>query len=641
MLSPPHETIYRDRYNIGSASAHQELLDVGSSSDGDSLVLSPGHEAVGNGQVPQALPGQAHEGSTPASSASAASSVVTAPVASQSAVAPSPLSSTSDSPPTGSPNPSATTSAVSLTSSPSSAQSTSSITPSPVSETQSTPTTPSSSDSALPSPSSDAAHTPSQSSSSLSSTLSSVQSSPTSAGPTAAAINNSRNGHGAPFWVGISLIAVAGVAAIIALFIWWLRIRKRSSRRPWETRWRWGRLNSYRFPDDAVSASGAGASWWQPHGDRDVGEPRRSTSNLPSPQMAACEPTLPAIAMTSPFSHGPYPTLRRLPLELRPSDSSVPGIVQDIGSLQVANLVAGDILTSGDESSRPTTVLDDVGTPRELSAMFKPRYLSLNGSGGLDVPWAPTPPPEQSPLQEQALNTTAPLNPNRWKERLEGSATQNAEPLTQGPQPGVIETWRDSLRNNIASAFGAFTATAPARPDVTTYDWRMTTPMVMRAASVASTTSKPWSLEETHDGAGVVHIRDVPAAPASVPSLGSTPLPTPPGLRSPPTSALIPPRLPHLPPPAVPRTSGSSRSVSTRRLHGSRHQNPLVRSPSSSARSATSVGSEMSRASGAARWSRLSEKEEAARRALRQRRRRSVSTARRRTRSSVRGGALA
>ena len=58
-------------------------------------------------------------------------------------------------------------------------------------------------------------------------------------------------------------------------------------------------------------------------------------------------------------------------LELRLSDTSVPGLMQDVGdSLRIANLVVGDILTSVDESSRPSTALDDVGTPRESSAMF-------------------------------------------------------------------------------------------------------------------------------------------------------------------------------------------------------------------------------------------------------------------------------
>jgi hypothetical protein len=353
--------------------------------------------------------------------------------------------------------------------------------------------------------------------------------------------------------------------------------------------------------------------------------------------------------------------------------------MQDVGSLHVANLVAGDILTSGDESSRPSTVLGDVGTPREPSVMLKPRYLSLNGSG-LDVPWIHTPStePEPEPVMQMERETqydaTAPLNYNRWKERLERSSPQPAD-----PQPGTIEAWRDSLRNNISSVLGAFTSAtsasastpAPVRPSVTAYDWQQSAPAVARATSAASTTSKPWTLEETHDGAGIVHIRGVPNPfiPGASSSLslssgsssgggGSRSRALPPTPSPLPRASLIPPRLSHFPPmPQVPRTS-PARSTSTRRQHGSRRQRrrALMRRASSSlsyassgasasvaGSEATSVGSDMSRASGVtavARWARLSQKEEAARRALRQRRLRSVdgSSVRKRTRGRGDGG---
>ena len=447
-------------------------------------------------------------------------------------------------------------------------------------------------------------------------------------------------------------------------------MRKRTHRRPWESHWSWGRgrAESYKFPEDAISSSGPSESWWQPHRDRDVGEPRRSTSHLLSSSHGTStgrrELQLPAMVAMSPFTHGPYPTVRPLPLELRLSDSSVPGLMQDVGgSLRVANLVAGDILTSGDESSRPPTALDDVGTPREFSAMFKPRYLSLNGSG-LDVPWIQTPPAEPEPepkrLGMPVELTTPPLNNNnRWKERLERSFAKPVE--SQDPPSGTIEAWRDSLRNNIASAFGALSSAtpAPARARVTSYDWQhaaatATTPAVARAMSIASTASKPWTLEETRDGAGIVHIRGVPDPTTSalfsssrgngsraLPPTPSGGLPCPP----PPRASLIPPILPHLLPPMphVPCSSTSiARTSSTKGEHGSRRRRPRsrVRRAESSASEATSVGSDMSRSSmsgatSVARWMRLSEKEEAARRALRQRRRmQSIGSARKRTRAS-------
>ena len=177
----------------------------------------------------------------------------------------------------------------------------------------------------------------------------------------------------------------------------------------------------------------------------------------------------------SPFTHGPYPTVRPLPLEPRHSDMSIPSLMQDVGgSLCFANLVAGDILTSGDGSSRAP---DDVGSPRESIAMFKPRYLSLNGSG-LDVPWVPTPTAEPSSQQElerkregMLMDPTSSLNDNRWKER---SSARSAE--SQDPATGTIEGWRNSLRHNITNPFGVFTSAVPAlvRTRVTTYDWQHT-----------------------------------------------------------------------------------------------------------------------------------------------------------------------
>ena len=345
---------------------------------------------------------------------------------------------------------------------------------------------------------------------------------------------------------------------------------------------------------------------------------------------------------------GPYLTVRPLPLELRHSDTSVPGVMQDIGSLRVANLVAGDILTSGDESSRPPTALDDVGTPRESSVMLKPRYLCLDGSG-LDVSWVLTP---QSPLQPEPnrppplppphsvnLKLITPLSGNDWKERLERSSGQPTE--SPDTLPGAIETGRDSRRNNIANALGMFTSTTsvPAtRLGSRNYDIGDPNAEVAHAASTMSVTSQPWIPQ----GAGIAYIHGVRNAAPSANSIttgvarrtGRSPLPTPTSscqARSAPLrESLVPPRLPYLPPlPQVPHTK-TARSKSTKGQHGSRRLHRVVRCSSSSASSATSVGSDMSRSSGGvsmARWVRLSEKEEAARHALRQRRLRSVSSA--------------
>ena len=113
------------------------------------------------------------------------------------------------------------------------------------------------------------------------------------------------------------------------------------------------------------------------------------------------------------FVHGPYPIVCLLPRELRRLNTSVPGLTQDVGgALHVANLVVGDILTSGDELSRPLTVLDVVvGTAREDCAVFKPCYLNLNRSGGLDVPWITAPPCRSRGVEARATEAVARLGP--------------------------------------------------------------------------------------------------------------------------------------------------------------------------------------------------------------------------------------
>ncbi|KAI0283816.1 hypothetical protein BC826DRAFT_1110008 [Russula brevipes] len=80
---------------------------------------------------------------------------------------------------------------------------------------------------------------------------------------------------------------------------------------------------------------------------------------------------------------------------------------------------------------------------------------------------------------------------------------------------GTIEAWRDSLQSNIVNALGVFTsaalapAQATAHPSITAYDWQQH-PAVERTPSSTSTSSKLWTLEETRDGADIVHIRGIP-----------------------------------------------------------------------------------------------------------------------------------
>ena len=207
--------------------------------------------------------------------------------------------------------------------------------------------------------------------------------------------------------------------------------------------------------------------------------------------------------------------------------------------------------------------LSTMSARRASPARCSTTLPSLNGSGsGLDVPWIQTPPAEPEPGprplgQAMLMHPTSSLNNSRWKERLKRSSAKPVE----AQDPPTIEGWRDSLRNNIANTFGVFTPPAlAARPNVTTYDWQHSaapTPAIARAVSIASSaTSRPWTLEETHDGAGIVHIRGVldPAPTLSLHSSsrsnGSRALPPTP-------SSILPLPLPRasLMPPVLPRSS--------------------------------------------------------------------------------------
>ncbi|KAF8626679.1 hypothetical protein AX15_004766 [Amanita polypyramis BW_CC] len=189
-----------------------------------------------------------------------------------------------------------------------------------------------------------------------------------------------------PIYVGIAVGTIAGIACLTALIAWWIRIRSHVKRRrlygdtdvPWalsesadsgleEAR----NMTQTRSNLESVGLGGpedlAHAGAWEPRGDRDVGEPRRSESypnssanssghfapfvHDPYPCRAAPailgqhDTFLPSI---QPFQNARYPNARPLPSYLRSVDSSHSGSVDDhtagssLGPLRVANLLPGD-----------------------------------------------------------------------------------------------------------------------------------------------------------------------------------------------------------------------------------------------------------------------------------------------------------
>ncbi|KAF8637137.1 hypothetical protein AX17_003041 [Amanita inopinata Kibby_2008] len=200
-----------------------------------------------------------------------------------------------------------------------------------------------------------------------------------------------------PIYAGIILGTIAGIAFLTALIAWWIRMRAYAKRRrlyqnagvPWaRSEGSDGGLEeagdaTLSHSDlDSIGLDGgedlAQAQAWEPRGDRDVGEPRRSesysnTSGGSSRLFGsyACDPYAPQATHANQYQHShnlplnqlfqnmPYPHPRSLP-SLQSVDSNVSGSVDDqssgrnLGPLRVANLMPGD--RSG-ATSRATTAL--------------------------------------------------------------------------------------------------------------------------------------------------------------------------------------------------------------------------------------------------------------------------------------------
>jgi len=490
--------------------------------------------------------------------------------------------------------------------------------------------------------------------------------------------------HRPSFYAGLAFAGFAILVIVGLLFLWWLRVRtpcRRSETLSW--------TNGQCLGDNQQTEQptrGMMAGWW----GRRVGKITRTNQSHRLPQGSSVDPFMdpPAAA----FRESPYPTIRTLPLEMQNSCLSVRDIRQDVGELQVANLVSGDIVSSGDETSRHTSMeitVSEFGTPRELSTDIRPRYLGVD-DGGLTTPW--------TPLQ---LRRTG-----RWKARLEADRHSTDDELDLKkdfwvpPLPRPIapvakmaqgssqpSTWTNSLKANFANALNIF-STGPSShrerhavppPTFRCEIGRMSNGCSSNTFPLSRSSimmSKPWTFEETGNGAGIVHIRSIPSHPstllAPVDEMGmylggfferdvayTAMAGPPPVLRKPGRRAQFSERPPYVSSPsASSQQSTASKSISVysrargrrsdryerdlpplapfardaglaspgvRRLAVSRLKPSIISRHSSSAKSATSVGSDMTRTSSCStRFSKLTEREKAARRALRKRRKRPI-----------------
>ena len=283
-----------------------------------------------------------------------------------------------------------------------------------------------------------------------------------------------------PVYAGIVLGTIAGVACITALFAWWVRIRSHAKRRrlygdkdvPWalsengdsgleEAR----DMTQTRTNLESIGLGGredlAEVEAWEPRGDRDVGEPRRSENYAHSsgpfmhlalePHPCRAVPTIPGqhdsiLSFIQPCQNGPYPGARPLPSYLQSIDSSYSGSVDDdsaassLGALHVANLLPGDRSAA---TSRATTALGMNHHTYSSGTDDFDDLLKAEGRSTLDHPaysWTRSVPKETPEHYEQPDTTP---EPEGWTSSLKSIFTVMASNLSI--RGGSIENSEDIL----------------------------------------------------------------------------------------------------------------------------------------------------------------------------------------------------
>ncbi|KAJ7577019.1 hypothetical protein C8J56DRAFT_1171286 [Mycena floridula] len=331
-----------------------------------------------------------------------------------------------------------------------------------------------------------------------------------------------------PLYIAIILGTIAVISCIAALIAWFFRLRSHRKRCddspivPWaksdpcsEEKLEEGKFVGSGQP--GISEADMAFHSWEPRGDRDVGEPKRSASYfIKSPVKAS--------PFVDPFGDGhqvaplsesvayPFPPQYPVPAQLSNNDTgdSIPiHSANSLGTLQVANMVPGD--QSAFSSRAPTALglrMDEFGTPREMT---RPRFLGLNGEG-LDVPWK-----LPSPLLTDPETTRT-----NWDHLPPLPMPGEAGHYHREPEGPEDAGWTSSIKYNLVQAFNAVAASFPsASGHITLSDDDALTPVpqrrIARPRSVfysqaslsrqSTAHSSVWSLEETAQGMGRVHFR--------------------------------------------------------------------------------------------------------------------------------------
>jgi hypothetical protein len=235
-----------------------------------------------------------------------------------------------------------------------------------------------------------------------------------------------------------------------------------------------------------------------------------------------------------PMTDSPYPTTRPLPRRLS-TGFTIEENTRTLGPLQVANLVRGDI----DDLSRPSTRQDmhrtsgtKFGTPREQSAGENPRFMGLE-AGGLAVPWSSSR-PRSGPTRARESMANAHARSN-WSKNVAEPAQVETDSVDLSPLPtpggiqGASHGGSNSLEEWATKVESTFTKNSwrdrgylqsgntlakdhhrvkhrPVHHGGSGWTEDFGEEGVKMADTRSAAMSKPWTLEETGNGAGIVHI---------------------------------------------------------------------------------------------------------------------------------------
>ncbi|KAI1791368.1 hypothetical protein LXA43DRAFT_1094519 [Ganoderma leucocontextum] len=499
-------------------------------------------------------------------------------------------------------------------------------------------------------------------------------------------------------YAGITFGAIVGVGVVIALTAYWLRVRARVHRRSMNrmTTWPWDhdRLGARQDTLEGGDGDRGALRNWDPARMVDASDAGKTRfpieEDLPAPatnprQQDSHAFPLPPAAVRAHLDRPTYTASPFVTVPLhanRDREQSVPDIMQEMGTLKITNLMPGDIVTSGGESSRASTALGfRDGSPDDVASPTLSYAMTSGDDSTPRLPWAP-------------LRT--------WKSSggwQEGHTLEDGDvPLPfpgdspAAPEPEIeTETkqdgWAVSIRSNLVSALNAVVGGNASQGKMAeTGSDNLTRPPerrtsqrhrgvrgrhesaggMSRSGTVSSASSPSrWTLEETEHGRGVVRFRGHPeqgspltedpfSDDSQVPPEGTAAhehgganlktldsvsgtangQPTSAGTPETTLARPHPPRLPSIP--SVSRSSsveeepeaGPARKKTRfqHRKRTKRRRPAVVTRKSSSQSSAVSVGSDMSRMSSVASEG-LTDAERFAKHVLRERRRRVIDMA--------------